>query len=90
MEKIRFTIINPDSSEETPLFVEYNGIDEPVILQLGGPAVVIDSQQLAELGALFLALAGTNVDYESADALLEGFELKGKEAAIRLSQALEE
>ena len=41
--------------------------------------VMIEPQQLMELGALFLAIAGKDVDFDSADALLEGYNLKGKE-----------
>ena len=76
----------------------YDGIPaKPVELQMvhGNSCytlpVMIQPQQLMELGALFLALAGTvGIDFDSADALLEGYGLKGKEAATMLAKALEE
>lgn len=56
-----------------------------------GPIMNIGRQQLAELGALLLALAGTeDVDFSGAEALLDGFSLKGKAAATALANALEE
>jgi hypothetical protein len=104
MENIFFTIVDADTNEETQLHFEYEdvggyeGVPATPVKMIVGPvpliakpiAVRIEPQQLAELGALFLALAGTDVDYSGADALLEGFNLKGKEAAQKLASELEE
>lgn len=63
----------------------------PVTLKIGNETLVVSPQQMMELGALCLALAGVaGIDYESADALLEGFCLKGKQAAKNLAKALSE
>lgn len=53
-------------------------------------SMTIEPQQLSEIGALLLALAGVkDIDFSGADSLLEGFDLKGKEAATELADALE-
>lgn len=103
MEKIHYTILEPTENadgktpQETLLHIEYDDIGghdgveaKPVTITLGGVETKIDAQQLAELGALFIALAGTEVDYSGADAVLEGFDLKGKSAAKMLYKALYE
>ena len=64
---------------------------EPICIQFDRNSYKLEPQQLMELGALFLALAGTvGIDYEAADELLDGYRLKGKEAAAKLAAALEE
>ena len=95
-ERIWFTIVSPNG-KETRLYVTYDDVGgyegipaTNAIIQLGGEPVEIEPQQLTELAALFLAISGTQVDYSGADALLEGFSLKGKEAATKLAKALEE
>ena len=92
-----FTIVSPNG-DETRLNFAYDDVGghegvsaTNVMIQLGdGKPVEIEPQQLTELAALFLALAGNQNDYQSADVLLEGFSLKGKEAAKKLYKALEE
>ena len=98
MENLIFTVVDPESCGETQIHLDYENIGghddipaEPVKLRIGDESVTIDRQQLTELAALLLALAGTvAVDYSGADSLLEGFGLKGKQAAQNLANALEE
>ena len=44
-------------------------------LIVGGREIIIDSQQLGELGALFLSLAGDHFDPDSVLPLLNGYEI---------------
>lgn len=96
MENITFTVVNGE--DEQPINISYDDIGGyekipalPVVVSIGTLQFEVHPQQLMELGTLFIALAGVEgIDFDSADALLEGFSLKGKEAVIRLSAALEE
>ncbi len=100
MENITFTVVDPvDQVKESRIYIDYEDIGghdgipaKPVTVLFGNGRkhITIGAQQLAELGALFLALAGSEVDFSGADALLEGYGLKGKAAATKLAEALEE
>ena len=94
-----FTVVDTESGLRTKITFIYDddigghdGIpSSPVKFEIGEEMLRISPQQLTELAALFLALAGnTDIDYSSADALLDGFSLKGKSAAKKLAKALEE
>jgi hypothetical protein len=103
MDSLFFTITQPSDGHEVKLNVEYDDIGGhdgveagPVKITLSSDrddydfSVEVSPQQLTEIAALFLALAGTTVDYSGADALLEGYGLKGKQAAKKLASELEE
>lgn len=98
MERINYTVVAPDDSVEAILQFEYDDIGgydgipaAPVTIKLFGRSISVSRQQMAELGALFLALAGTEgIDYSSADELLDGYAIQGKEAATQLAEALSE
>ncbi len=68
-----YTIIGEDESEEL-LRWGYDGKDR-IRLELKGQSVSIDMQQMAELGALFLALTDGEVDWSSCSELLDGYGL---------------
>ena len=97
-QTIHYTVLDLETKAENRLVFQYDDIGgyggvpaKPVAIVVAGKEIVIEPQQLAELGALFLALAGVEgVDFSGADALLEGFEMRGKEAAEKLAAALEE
>lgn len=63
---ITFTDPKPKANIPTQIFITKAGETEPMPL-------CIDRQQLGELGALFLFLAG-EFDYDSVGELLDGFE----------------
>jgi hypothetical protein len=92
MEKISYTIIAEGTTpaSETALFLKYNDRKpaHTVELELGNTKLTVSVQQLMELGALFLAVAGPHVDFDSADELLEGFRLKGKAVVEKLAETL--
>ncbi len=71
-ETIFFTVINPNNvQEETRLNIKINPEDKTFVIN----GVAIDSQQLAELGMLFFALACKNADLDSCVELLDGFNI---------------
>ena len=86
-----YTIVDPENEgEETKLEVRFNGVGKPAGIMLNNfNLTMVDSQQLTEIAALFLAMSGGVVDYSSADELLEGYGLSGKRQATELSAALE-
>jgi len=101
MEKIIYTVsesVEGLSPIETRINIEYEDIGgydgvaaSPVEIRIGAESFTVEPQQLMELGALFIALSGvTGIDFESAESLLEGFALKGKEASKKLACAIEE
>ena len=74
LDNLFFTVINPRAEEDS--------LEERTILNLDktehGYAVnglEISSQQLGELGVLFIALAGDDFEVDSAAEMLDGFEL---------------
>lgn len=73
-----FTIVGENNLDSLPVgilrFSDQNpeGIDISIN---GNPSVRIGNQQLMEIGALFIALAGQDVDQDSAIELIEGFNL---------------
>jgi hypothetical protein len=96
-----FTVINPFCPErEIRIHITHDDVGgyggvlaKPATIRVGdkGEPVEIDAQQLMEFGALCIAIAGVEgIDFSSADSLLEGFDLKGKEAAKQLYEAMEE
>lgn len=70
----KFTIIDPANQKETSLHFEKNAQGNLVYLESEN-GVIIDNQQLYELGVLFIALAGDGVDYDAANELLSGFDI---------------
>lgn len=101
IQKDFFTVINPFCPErQTRIHITHDDVGgydgvlaKPVTIKVGdkGEPIEIDAQQLMELGALFIAIAGVEgIDFSSADSLLDGFDLKGKEAAKKLFEAMEE
>ena len=96
-----FTVVNPFCPErQTRIYVTHDDVGgyggvlaKPATIKVGdkGEPIEIEAQQLMELGALFIAIAGVEgIDFSSADSLLEGFDLKGKEAAKKLFEVMEE
>ena len=91
-----FTIVQPGQAgtdTETRLNFRYSDTTPKwsqggVVFTIEGVEFKVGPQQLMELGALFLALGGTNVDFDSASELLDGFNLKGLDAAEQLVEAL--
>lgn len=71
MEPIFFTVINPNTEEETRMNIEMNDGN----FDING--VLIDTQQLAELGMLFFALANQHgkPDLDSCGELLDGYKI---------------
>jgi len=63
---------------EKPFIISHYGPgNAPVLIQgqLNSEDLLIDSQQLAELGVLYLALAGNDVDLSSVTELLDNYNL---------------
>lgn len=70
---IFFTVINPDNEEEQQQIVIEAISPEDKTFAING--LEIDSQQLAELGMLFFALACKDADLDSCFELLHGFNI---------------
>ncbi len=75
-----FTIHDPETDDETRLNIDL--VDHPITglhqeyvrqITLGGLTLNISQQQLGELGALFIALAGQGCDWDSTIPLMDGF-----------------
>lgn len=64
-----FTVVDPETEEETQVSL----VATPYGYNVAG--VSLDNQQLMELGVLLIALAGQEVDYNSAFEVLDGFGL---------------
>jgi hypothetical protein len=64
-----------------PKSVQISPSTDDVLIKFGDKRV--DRQQLMELGVLFLALAGENVDEDSVFELLEGYGLDFPVKTIR-------
>jgi hypothetical protein len=97
LEPIFFTVVHPQTGADTARLM-FRSLPTGVRLDTDklcdGP-LIIDRQQMFELGSLLLALsAGEYDDADSAYELLTGygknFYLHGKEAASDLQQALQE
>jgi hypothetical protein len=72
-ESIFFTVINPHTEEETRINISIN--PEEKIFAVNN--ILIDPQQLAELGMLLFALANQHgqPDLDSCNELLYGFDI---------------
>ena len=89
-DTFKFTIVDPETDEESFLEIDFKGVGKAAFVRLNGSRTVqIDSQQLMEIAALFLAIAGDKVDFSSADDVLDGLQLKGRKQAKELYEALE-
>ena len=64
----KFTVVNPETQEENIL--EITNQEDSFLVN----GLLIDKQQLAELGSLFIALAGNEID--SIFDLLDGYGLQ--------------
>lgn len=95
-----FTVIHPFCPQkETRIYITHDDVGgydgvlaKPVTIKVGekGVPLEIEAQQLMEFGALCIAIAGIEgIDFSAADSLLEGFDIKGKEAARKLFEAME-
>ena len=77
-EAIFYTVINPETSREGRIYLEPLKADTGILLDIQGQAdglLRISKQQMAELGALLIGLAGTEVDADPVIEVLDGFEL---------------
>jgi hypothetical protein len=75
-ETLFFTVVNPykPEQEDRVVFVQERTPHGPGPVHFALPnSLIVDNQQLAELGWLLIALAGKDVDYSSAAELLEGY-----------------
>ena len=91
MEHIKYALSSTELDIRYKDIGGYDGITaSAVILEIFNNKISVQAQQLAELGALFLALAGKEgIDFASCDELLDGFCLKGKVVAQALADELE-
>jgi len=84
-----FYTVSEHEEGETTIEIQYDedrGQDgltgSAVDIFIGKESLTIKPQQLMELGALFIALAGVNgIDFKGAEHMLFGYDLKGKKAA---------
>lgn len=85
-----YTVINPEDESETKVAIHHS---KSHITVLSIPnSTVICAQQLAELGALFLALAGQEkggVDYSSCLGLLDGYGIEPSEVLTEMLEKLD-
>ncbi len=73
-EHFNYTIICPKTRRETRI-VFFQDDAGHVNFALPTNVIIVDKQQLTELGWLFLSLAGDMVDHSSAMELLDGYGL---------------
>ena len=76
-DQIFYTVIDADTGTEHRVEIDYDkfgsGGAEPTVIKFPLPMVSMDSQQLAELGHLLIALSRHNYDKESVHELIDGF-----------------
>lgn len=80
-ETIFFTVINPDTEEETRINIFINPEDKCFKVN----NIPIDGQQLAELGMLLFAIANQHdsPDLDSCGELLDGFNIPVPKKALQ-------
>ncbi len=73
-ESIFFTVVEPYTNDEYRIFINFypDFICEPVTIEFP-KKVSMDSQQLAELGHLLIALSQHDYDEESIYELIDGY-----------------
>lgn len=72
-----FTVVDVVDDKDPPISIEDRNPDY-VKLTVKDKTIHIQRQQLMELGALFLSLAGQDVDFDSAYELLDGYGIPDK------------
>lgn len=73
-EQIFFTIVDADTGEEHRVNIDFCELVRGEPVRINFPEnVSIDSQQVAELGHLLVALSQHDYDRESVDELIEGY-----------------
>jgi len=76
-EQIFFTIVDEETGEEKRVNIDFCEVLRHQPTRINFPKVIsIGSQQLAELGHLFIALSQHDYDYDSVQELIEGYGYK--------------
>lgn len=87
-ENLFYTVVDPETGVETKVDIEVEvkakcgcAVYAPGPVRISGlhrgqpKSLTIDTQQLAELGHLLIALSGHDYDHDSCVELVEGYEL---------------